>query len=113
MQDLSLSRSRPPPYGPGGVGDAEHLHGQQHRGRSPRHDGVPRAVRAAFRSRAGRRAEGGYDVQATHIRGRPGLDVVVTPAELQAEVSGRPRKTTGKQTQVRTMSPHSLSLLNQ
>src|SRR3954454_5453122 len=31
----------------------------------------------------------------THIRGRPGFDVVGSPAELQAEVPGRPRKTTG------------------
>jgi hypothetical protein len=31
----------------------------------------------------------------THIRGRPGIDVVGSPAELQAEVPGRPRKTTG------------------
>src|SRR5207249_52532 len=31
------------------------------------------------------------------IRGRPGFDVVGSPAELQAEVPGRPRKTTGNQ----------------
>jgi hypothetical protein len=30
-----------------------------------------------------------------HIRGRLGFDVVDSPAELQAEVAGRPRKTTG------------------
>src|SRR3712207_8188041 len=33
----------------------------------------------------------------TNIRGRPGFDVVGSPAELQAEVPGRPRKTTGNQ----------------
>src|ERR671936_1453842 len=32
----------------------------------------------------------------TDIRGRPGLDVVDSPAELQAEVAGWPRKSTGK-----------------
>src|SRR5215210_2922838 len=32
-----------------------------------------------------------------NIWGRPGFDVVVTPAELQAEVPGRPPKTTGTQ----------------
>src|SRR5207253_6247468 len=37
----------------------------------------------------------GYNLQ--DIRGRPGFDVVDSPAELQAEVPGRPRKTTGKQ----------------
>jgi hypothetical protein len=31
----------------------------------------------------------------THIRGRPGLDVVGSPAELRAEVAGWPRKSTG------------------
>src|SRR3954454_4704327 len=31
----------------------------------------------------------------THIRGRSGFDVVGSPVELQAEVPGRPRKTTG------------------
>ena len=31
----------------------------------------------------------------SNIRGRPGLDVVGSPAELQAEVPGWPRKTTG------------------
>jgi hypothetical protein len=31
------------------------------------------------------------------IRGRPGFDVVDSPAELQAEVAGWPRKSTGKQ----------------
>ena len=41
-------------------------------------------------------AEPGY-TWATNIRGRHGFDVVGSPAELQAEVSGRPRKTTGKQ----------------
>jgi hypothetical protein len=30
------------------------------------------------------------------IRGRPGFDVVGSPAELQAEVAGWPRKSTGK-----------------
>jgi hypothetical protein len=30
-----------------------------------------------------------------HIRGRPGFDVVGSPAELQAEVAGWPRKSTG------------------
>jgi hypothetical protein len=29
------------------------------------------------------------------IRGRPGFDVVGSPAELQAEVAGWPRKSTG------------------
>jgi SsrA-binding protein len=29
--------------------------------------------------------------ERTHIRGRPGFDVVGSPAELQAEVPGRPR----------------------
>ena len=33
-----------------------------------------------------------------NIRGRHGFDVADSPAELQAEVSGRPRKTTGNQT---------------
>src|SRR5215211_8915869 len=41
------------------------------------------------------------------IRGRPGFDVVGSPAELQAEVPGRPRKTTGNQTQVRMINSHS------
>ena len=36
--------------------------------------------------------------ERTHIRGRPGFDVVGSPAELQVEVPGRPRKTTGKPT---------------
>jgi hypothetical protein len=36
-----------------------------------------------------------YNVAASHIRGRLGFDVVDSPAELQAEVAGRPRKTTG------------------
>src|SRR5262245_5427044 len=31
----------------------------------------------------------------THIRGRSGLDVVGSPAELRAEVAGWPRKSTG------------------
>jgi hypothetical protein len=34
-------------------------------------------------------------LQWTHIRGRPGFDVVGSPAELQAEVAGWPRKSTG------------------
>jgi hypothetical protein len=38
--------------------------------------------------------------------------VVGSPAELQAEVPGRPRKTTGKTTQVRMTITHSLSLPN-
>src|SRR4051794_38119436 len=42
-----------------------------------------------------------------HIRGRPGLDVVGSPVELQAEVPGRPPKSTGKQKQVRTTNSHS------
>ena len=32
-----------------------------------------------------------------NIRGRPGLDVVGSPVEQRAEVAGRPRKSTGKQ----------------
>src|SRR5205823_15064456 len=36
-------------------------------------------------------------ISLTNIRGRPGFDVVGSPAELQAEVPGRPRKTTGNQ----------------
>ena len=40
----------------------------------------------------------GYTEARTNIRGRPGLDVVGSPAELQVEVPGRPRKTTGKPT---------------
>ena len=48
----------------------------------------------------------------THIRGRHGFDVVGSPAELQAEVSGRPLKTTGKTTQVRNLTSHSLPSLN-
>ena len=32
-----------------------------------------------------------------NIRGRPGFDVVGSPVELQAEVPGWPRKSTGKQ----------------
>ncbi len=39
-----------------------------------------------------------YNGGVTNIRGRPGLDVVGSPAELQVEVPGRPRKTTGNQT---------------
>ena len=43
-----------------------------------------------------------------NIRGRPGFDVVGSPAELQAEVPGRPPKTTGNQSkcegQLRTRS---------
>jgi hypothetical protein len=31
----------------------------------------------------------------SHIRGRPGFDVVGSPAELRAEVAGWPRKSTG------------------
>ena len=55
----------------------------------------------------------GRKLQCVHnIRGRPGLDVVGSPAELQAEVSGRPRKTTGNQTQVRKTISHSLPSLN-
>jgi predicted dithiol-disulfide oxidoreductase (DUF899 family) len=46
------------------------------------------------------------------IRGRPGFDVVGSPAELQAEVPGRPRKTTGNNQQVRMTIAHSLSLPN-
>jgi hypothetical protein len=42
------------------------------------------------------------------IRGRHGFDVVGSPGELQAEVSGRPPKTTGKTTQVRKTTSHSL-----
>ena len=38
----------------------------------------------------------GYNLQDKHT-GAPGFDVVGSPAELQAEVSGRPRKTTGTQ----------------
>src|SRR5262249_47318979 len=34
---------------------------------------------------------------SVHTGGRPGLDVVDSPAELQAEVPGRPPKTTGTQ----------------
>ena len=45
-------------------------------------------------SRTGPLSPGGYN-QGTDIRGRPGFDVVGSPAELQAEVPGRPRKTTG------------------
>ena len=44
-----------------------------------------------------------------NIRGRSGFDVVGSPVELQAEVPGRPRKTTGKQRKceerTRTRSP--------
>ena len=58
-----------------------------------------------------RTAHGGYNC-GTDIRGRPGFDVVGSPAELQAEVPGRPRKTTGTQTQVRRTKTHSLSLPN-
>ncbi len=36
-------------------------------------------------------------LECADIRGRPGLDVVGSPAELQAEVPGRPPKTTGTQ----------------
>ena len=34
-------------------------------------------------------------ISLTHIRGRSGLDVVGSPAELRAEVAGWPRKSTG------------------
>jgi hypothetical protein len=34
-------------------------------------------------------------LQWADIRGRPGFDVVGSPAELQAEVAGWPRKSTG------------------
>ena len=44
--------------------------------------------------RTGRPSPGGYN-SGVDIRGRPGFDVVGSPAELQAEVPGRPRKTTG------------------
>ena len=54
----------------------------------------------------------GYTVLTTHIRGRHGFDVVGSPAELQAEVSGRPRKTTGNNKQVRITTSHSLPSLN-
>src|SRR5579863_4076350 len=53
-----------------------------------------------------------YTVLTTHIRGRHGFDVVGSPAELQAEVSGRPRKTTGNNKQVRIPTSHSLPSLN-
>ena len=36
-------------------------------------------------------------IRISDIRGRPGFDVVGSPAELQAEVPGRPPKTTGTQ----------------
>lgn len=63
-----------------------------------------RLVEVALRQSA--RAE--VDWSQTDIRGRHGFDVVDSPAELQAEVSGRPRKTTGNQTQVRKTTSHSL-----
>ena len=61
------------------------------------------------------RDRGNLDHAATlwlHIRGRPGFDVVGSPAELQAEVPGRPRKTTGKQRKCEERTTHSLSLPN-
>jgi hypothetical protein len=45
------------------------------------------------KTRAGERFFHGYNVR--DIRGRPGFDVVGSPAELQAEVAGWPRKSTG------------------
>src|SRR5207247_2805932 len=39
------------------------------------------------------RTQAGYTVLRKDIRGRPGFDVVGSPAELQADVPGRPRKT--------------------
>src|SRR3954452_20584294 len=43
-----------------------------------------------------RSSRDGYN-SGVDIRGRPGFDVVGSPAELQAEVPGRPPKTTGTQ----------------
>src|SRR5258708_10522381 len=68
---------------------------------------IPRLCRSGAMRRLG-----GYTLLTTHIRGRHGFDVVGSPAELQAEVSGRPRKTTGKNKQVRITTSHSLPSLN-
>ena len=53
---------------------------------------LPTAEVMAHGQRGGPRLQLGND-----IRGRPGFDVVGSPAELQAEVPGRPPKTTGTQ----------------
>ena len=62
-------------------------------------------VEAAARSTADRRVDWS---DRTHIRGRHGFDVVGSPAELQAEVSGRPRKTTGTKRKCGKRTSHSL-----
>jgi hypothetical protein len=46
-----------------------------------------------YETGTGERFFRGYNVR--DIRGRPGFDVVGSPAELQAEVAGWPRKSTG------------------
>ena len=60
-----------------------------------------RQIERAMKEPAGRVSDLGrlVAISAGHsnIRGRPGFDVVGSPVELQAEVPGRPRKTTGTQ----------------
>jgi hypothetical protein len=47
---------------------------------------------AQFPPEVSQRSHGSPDtMERTNIRGRHGFDVVGSPAELQAEVSGRPR----------------------
>ena len=69
------------------------------RSRSRRRGRARCGTRASARARRRRGSGGsrpcGYNT-TEHIRGRPGFDVVGSPAELQAEVPGRPRKSTGK-----------------
>ena len=58
----------------------------------------PRCRSRARLPRRPRRRKGGSRAcgyNTGDIRGRPGFDVVGSPVELQAEVPGRPRKTTG------------------
>jgi len=57
---------------------------------------VPRRL-VDFKVRASRSRRLHFSVETrSDIRGRPGFDVVGSPAELQAEVAGWPRKSTGK-----------------
>ncbi len=80
----------------------------------PRQGGAPRRPRAAsvflegvlladWRNR--RRRDVGLELQLYDIRGRSGFDVVGSPVELQAEVPGWPRKSTGN-TYMRITNSH-------
>src|SRR5262249_59210407 len=84
------ARARTPGAGGGGGGAARRRRGVR------RIAPAARSPAAGAGARNGRFSTAGLQCRGQHIRGRPGFDVVESPAELQAEVAGWPRKSTGK-----------------